>query len=144
MPSPARGLQYEAMGLSRSWRYARGAALVAVAVLLLGGGALLSWSTTGSGGHVTGSSQVIQGANAYPPNGGEPAVLEGETEGDQSPVNAGLLTALLLASILGTGAGVWQLANDWRQAVSCPVCIPVGLSFEKAREEAPFLSVFRL
>jgi hypothetical protein len=130
------------MGLSRSWRFVRGAALVAVAVLLLCGGALLSWSTTGSEGHLTGS-QVIQGANAYPPNGGQPAVLEGETEGDQSPVNAGLLTALLLASFLGTGA-VWQLAYDGRQAVSCPLCIPVGSSFEKACEEAPFLSVFRL
>ena len=93
-------------------------------------------------GHVTGS-RVIQGANAHPPNGGQPAVLDDDAERDQNPVNAGLLTALLLASFLGTSA-VWQLTYDGRQAASCPLCVPVGPSFEKAREEAPFLSVFRL
>jgi hypothetical protein len=58
-------------------------------------------------------------------------------------VNAGLLTALLLASFLGTSAG-WQLAYERRRALTCPLCVPGGPSFEIAREEAPFLSVFRL
>jgi len=135
-------LQYEAMGLSGSRRFARGAALLAFAALLLGGGAFLSWSATGSGAPVTGS-QVVQGANAYPPSGGQPAVLEGEAEQDQGPVNAGLLTALLLASLLGTGAG-WQLVYDPRQAAPCSLGIPGGPSFEAASDDAPFLSVFRL
>jgi hypothetical protein len=130
------------MGLSWSWLLTRGTALLAVAVLLLGGGALLSWSATGAGTSVAGS-QVIQGINGYAPNGGQPAVLEGEAERDQSPVNAGLLTALLLASFLGTSAG-WRPAYDRRQAVTRPLSVPGGPSLETAREDAPFLSVFRL
>ena len=138
----ARGLQYEAMGLSGSWRSARGAALLAFAVLLLGVGAFLSWSATESGGPLTGS-WVVQGTNAYPPSGGQPAVLEGEAERDQSPVNAGLLTVLLLASFLGTGAG-WRLAYDPRHAAPCSPGVPGAPSFEAAREDEAFLSVFRL
>jgi hypothetical protein len=61
-------------------------------------------------------------------------------EDDKGPVNAVLLTALLLASFLGTTAG-WQLAYDRRQPAPC---VPGRPSFEAARGDAPFLSVFRL
>jgi hypothetical protein len=71
-------------------------------------------------------------------------VLGGEAEeGDKGPVNAVLLTALLLASFLGTTGGL-QLAYDRRQPAPCLLCIPDRSSFEAAREDAPFLSVFRL
>jgi hypothetical protein len=70
-------------------------------------------------------------------------VLEGEAERDQSPVNAGLLTALLLASFLGTGAG-WRLAYDPRHAAPCSPGVLGAPSFEAAREDEAFLSVFRL
>jgi hypothetical protein len=130
------------MGLSGSWRFAHSAALVAVVVLLLVVGTFLSWSATESGAPLTGS-RVVQGTNAYPPSGGQPAVLEGEAERDQSPVNAGLLTALLLASFLWASAG-WSLAYDPRHAAPCSLGVPGGPSFEAAREDEAFLSVFRL
>jgi hypothetical protein len=58
-------------------------------------------------------------------------------------VNAVLLTALLLASFLGTTGGL-QLAYDRRQPAPCLLCIPGRPSFEASREDAPFLNVFRL
>jgi hypothetical protein len=70
-------------------------------------------------------------------------LLEGEAERDQSPVNAGLLTALLLASFLWASAG-WSLAYDPRHAAPCSLGVPGGPSFEAAREDEAFLSVFRL
>jgi hypothetical protein len=134
------------MGLSLSWRFVRGAALVAVAALLLGVGAFLSWSASGSEIPTTAAagSHVGQGVDGHPPSGSHLVVLGGEAEeGNKGPVNAILLTALLLVSFLGTTAG-WQLAHDRRQPAPCLLCIPGRSSFEAAREDAPFLSVFRL
>jgi hypothetical protein len=134
------------MGLSLSWRFVRGTALVVVAVLLLGVGAFISWSAGGSEipTPAAAGSHVAQGVDGHPPSGSPLVVLGGEAEeGDKGPVNAVLLTALLLTSFLGTTAG-WQLAYDRRQPAPCLLCIPGRPSFEATREDAPFLSVFRL
>jgi hypothetical protein len=129
------------MGLSPSRRLVRGAALVAAA-LLLGVGTFLSWSAAGS--EITtaaAGSHVAQGVDGYPLNGSQLAVPGGDVEeADKGPVNAVLLTALLLACSFGITVG-WQLACDRRQPASC---VPGRPSFEAAREDAPFLSVFRL
>src|SRR5215208_6294767 len=123
------------MGLSLSWRFVRGLALVSVAALLLGAGVFLSWSATAAGSH------AAQGVDGHPPSGSQLTVFGADVEeGDKGPVNAVLLTVLLLASFFGVTVG-WQLACDLRQPAPC---VPVRPSFEAAREDAPFLSVFRL
>ena len=129
------------MRLSLSWRFVRGAALVAVAALLLGAGAFLSWSATGPEITPAAGSHVARGVDGHPPGGSQLAVVGGDVEeGDKGPVNAVLLTALLFASSFGITAG-WQLAYDLRQPAPC---VPDRPSFEASREDAPFLSVFRL
>jgi hypothetical protein len=127
------------MGLSLSWRFVRGAVLVAVAALLLGAGGFPS--ATGPEITTTAGSHVAQGVDGHPPSGTRLTVFGGDVEeGDKGPVNAVLLTALLLASSFGITAG-WQLAYDRRQPAPC---VPGRTSFEAAREDAPFLSVLRL
>ena len=128
------------MGLSLSWRFVRGAALVAAA-LLLGVGTFLSWSATGPWVTTAAGSHTAQGVDGHPPSGSQLSVFGADIEeGDKGPVNAVLLTVLLLASFFGVTAG-WQLACDLRQPAPC---VPGRPSFEAAREDAPFLSVFRL
>jgi hypothetical protein len=92
-----------------------------------------------------------QGANNgnAPPLDGTyyPFALAAEAEqADNSPVNAGLLTMLLLAaSFLGASAG-WLLNNAQGQRVSCLSSLGVvGGVLGGAREDyLPFLGVFRL
>ncbi len=129
------------MGLSLSWRFVRGLALVSVAALLLGAGGFLSWSATGPGVTTAASSHTAQGVDGHPPSGSQLTVFGADVEeGDKGPVNAVLLTVLLLASLFGVTAG-WQLACDLRQPAPC---VPGRPSFDAAHEDAPFLSVFRL
>ena len=116
-------------------------ALVSVAALLLGAGVLLSWSATGPWVTTAAGSHAAQGVDGHPPSGSQLTVFGADIEeGDKGPVNAVLLTVLLLASFFGVTAG-WQLACDLRQPAPC---VPGRPSFEAAREDAPFLSVFRL
>ena len=129
------------MGLSLSWGFVRGLALVSVAALLLGAGVFLSWSATGPWVTTAAGSHTAQGVDGHPPSGSQLTVFGADIEdGDKGPVNAVLLTVLLLASFLGVTVG-WQLACDLRQPAPCVLGRP---SFEAAREDAPFLSVFRL
>lgn len=129
------------MGLSLSWRFVRGLALVSVAALLLGAGVFLSWSGSGPWVTTAAGSHTAQGVDGHPPSGSQLTVFGADIEeGEKGPVNAVLLTVLLLASFLGVTAG-WQLACDLRQPAPR---VPGRPSFEAAHEDAPFLSVFRL
>ena len=129
------------MGLSLSRGFVRGLALVSVAALLLGAGVFLSWPATGPWVTTAAASHTAQGVDGHPPSGSQLTVFGADIEdGDKGPVNAVLLTVLLLASFFGVTAG-WQLACDLRQPAPR---VPGRPSFEAAREDAPFLSVFRL
>jgi hypothetical protein len=64
-------------------------------------------------------------------------------DSDRGPVNAGLLTALLLAGCFGAMIG-WLLANDWGQEAFRSSGITGKPSFMTPRKDRPFLGVFRL
>jgi hypothetical protein len=66
-------------------------------------------------------------------------------EADEDPVNAGLLTMLLLsASFLGASVG-WLHIKAQGQGALCFSCLGVGEVLGSVREEyLPFLGVFRL
>src|SRR5918993_1734707 len=101
------------------------ASLVAAALLLCLA-SLLFWSTTGAEAPGTLAkadlSQMGQGANGdeLPLNGTILAVYGEEAQDSvRGPVNAGLLTALLLACCFGAMSG-WLLANgSGQQAFHC-------------------------
>jgi hypothetical protein len=120
------------------------------AILLLCLAPLLFWSATGAeapGPHAKADwSQMGQGANGnvLPLNGSYLAV-PGEVAQDsgRGPVNAGLLTALLLALCFGAMIG-WLLANGWGQKAFRSSGITGRPSFMTTRKNRPFLGVFRL
>src|SRR5919106_3982844 len=104
------------------------------AALLLCLAPLLFWSATGA--EVPGTlakadwSQMGQGANGdvLPLNGSYLAVPGEEAQDSaRGPVNAGLLTALLLACCFGAMIG-WLLANDWGQQAFRSSGITGGMS----------------
>ena len=66
-------------------------------------------------------------------------------EADEDPVNAGLLTMLLLAaSLFGASVG-WLHTNAQRQGALCFSSLGVGEVLGRVREPyLPFLGVFRL
>ena len=146
---PARMVyNMEVMKLLDSWRFSSGAFLVAVAAFLCLLGALLSSSATAPAVPASlttaDSFQMDQGANGdeHPLNGSFVAVPGEEAENDdKGPVNAGLLTALLLAFFFGMAAG-WPLANGgghqaWCSSRVAPrVFVPL--------QNSPSLGVFRL
>jgi hypothetical protein len=72
------------------------------------------------------------------------AVARAAWEADKDPVNADLLTKLVLAtfSLCGLSLG-WLLTNSQRQGALCFLGI-VGPSLASACEGTPFLGVFRL
>ena len=87
-----------------------------------------------------------QGANGdeLPFNGGYLAVPGEEAQDSgRGPVNAGLLTALLLSGGFGAMIG-WLLANDWGQEAFRSSGITGRPSFMTTRKDRPFLGVFRL
>jgi hypothetical protein len=126
-------------------QFTRVAPLVIAAVALLCLGTLLSWHASGfhdlptlaaaSAPHATQRAHGDEG-----PGSGHLAVAVEELgDGDRSPVNAGLLTSLLLAASLGQGL-VWPLAGNTRRAAPCGA----WSRFATAREYRPLLGVFRL
>jgi hypothetical protein len=137
------------MRLFGSRRFAHCALLVAAALLLCLG-PFLSWTATGP--EVPGTlakadwAQRDHGANGdeHPLNGTY-LVMPAEEAGDSNkgPVNADLLTTLLLAFSFGVTVG-WLLANGWGQEAFRPSVITRRPSFVSAREDTPFLGVFRL
>ena len=87
-----------------------------------------------------------QGANGdeLPFNGSYLAVPGEEAQDSaRGPVNAGLLTALLLAFCFGAMIG-WLLANGWGQEAFRSSGITGRPSFMTTRKDRPFLGVFRL
>jgi hypothetical protein len=125
------------------------ASLVAAALLLCLA-PLLFWSTTGDFGPGTLEkadwSQMGQGANGdvLPFNESYLAVPGEEAQDSaRGPVNAGLLTALLLACCFGAMIG-WLLANGWGQQAFRSSGITGRPSFVTTRKDRPFLGVFRL
>ncbi len=63
-------------------------------------------------------------------------------DGEKSPLNAELLTMLLLTLCFGLSVG-WLLRNAQRQGTSCSLAV-VHPSFATTCEDLPFLGVFRL
>ena len=128
---------------------ARSAPLAAVAVLLCVG-VFLPWLMNGpeAPGFLVGAhhSQVDQGANGdgHPPTGSYLSATEEEAkDADKRPVNADLLTVLLLASFFGAIVG-WLLSNAPGPGAFRSSSITRRPSFLIAREDAPSLGVFRL
>ena len=137
------------MGVMRyfwSRSFARSAPLAAVAILLCVGVFLPSLEneseapSSPKGAHY---SQADQGTNGggHPPTGIYSAAIGEEAkDGDKDPVNAGLLTELLVV-FFGAIFG-WLLSNNPGKFRFSSITYPP--SFVIAREDAPFLGVFRL
>jgi hypothetical protein len=70
------------------------------------------------------------------------APAEEAEDGERSPLNAELLTMLLLALYFGLSVG-WLLTNAQRQGALCSLA-GVRSSFATICEDLPFLGVFRL
>ena len=126
----------------RSRRYARGTSLLAIVILLCGGVSLallpteLEVSATLTGAH---SSPLDQGAHE-----GYLAVSPEEAEdAGEGPVNADLLSELLLAFCFGAIAG-WLLANGLGQRAFRFVGLDHRPSIVSALEDRSLLGVFRL
>jgi hypothetical protein len=120
------------------------------AALLLCLAPLLFWSTTGADAPGTLAkadwSQMGQGANGDElPLDGNYLAVPGEEAQDSArgPVNAGLLTALLLAFCFGAMIA-WLLANDWGQEAFRSSGTTSRPSFMTTRKDRSFLGVFRL
>jgi hypothetical protein len=131
------------------FRYvARGGSLV-VAFLLCLGVFLLPLPTTGSEVpsalamanlprfdlETNGNGQPLDGTYVVAP-------AEEAEDADKNPLNAELLTMLLLAVSFGVTVG-WLLRNAQRQGALCSLA-DVRPSFATTCEELPFLGVFRL
>jgi hypothetical protein len=82
-----------------------------------------------------GKGQALDGTNVVMP--GEEA-----EDADKHPLNAELLTMLLLTICFGLSVG-WLLRNAQRQQALCSLAV-VGQSLATACEDLPFLGVFRL
>jgi hypothetical protein len=135
------------MTLFDSWRFPSGASLMAVPALLCLLAALLSSSVTGPEVPATltmaNSPHMEQGTNGYPLSGSYLGVPAEEAEkDDKGPVNAGLLTALLLTLFFGMAAG-WPLAKGRGQQALCSWGIALHSSYD-SRQDSPSLGVFRL
>src|SRR5215207_10606384 len=138
--------------MSKAGRVARGGSVVMVVLLLCLGVCLTLLSLPAIGSQEDPSAlgmanvlpvdQAVR-VNAPPLDGTySPCAL---AEADEDPVNAGLLTMLLLAaSFLGFSVG-WLLTNAQGQGALCFSCLGVGEVLGSAREDyLPFLGVFRL
>jgi hypothetical protein len=128
------------MGLSRAWRFVHGVWLVAAVLVCLGAFLCflpteLDVSTAPRPAH---SPPLDRGADA-----GYLAMPRAEAEeADKDPVNADLLTMLLLVVFFGASVG-WLLTNSQRQGALCSLGV-VGLSLASACEDLPFLGVLQL
>ena len=128
------------MGLSEAWRFTRDVWLLVADLLCLGAflcllSTELDFSTVLTPAH---SPPLERGAQE-----GHLAVAQDETgQADKVPVNADLLTMLVLALCFGLSFG-WQLTNTQRQEALSSLG-EVGRSFASACEDLSFLGVLRL
>jgi hypothetical protein len=138
------------MKLFRSGRFARMASLLPI-VILLCVGAFLSLFPTGldvaaalTKAH---SSHVNQGTNveSHPLEGSYLAVPVEEAEDvDKLPVNAEVLSALLLLAVSFGATVVWLLTNGREQGACRSLGIDRRRWFVRALEDRSFLGVFLL
>jgi hypothetical protein len=137
----------------KAFRHARGVPVVVAAALLCLGALLSSLVVSGSEGSPAlgkgNTLRVDRGAsgNAPPQDGTLPFFAPAEEATDDNPVNAELLTMLLLVatSFFGLTAG-WLLGNARGQGgASWSLLGVVGESLGATREDhLPILGVFRL
>jgi hypothetical protein len=132
----------EVMRLFRSWRYARRTQLSAI-VILFCVGAFFSFLPT----ELEVSAAITPAPSPHLAQGvieGYLAVPQGEVEdADGRPVNAGLLSELLLVVCSGAIIG-WLLANGRGRRAFCFVGLDHRPSFVSTLEDRSFLGVFRL
>jgi hypothetical protein len=138
------------MKLFRSGRFARVASLLPM-VILLCVGVFLSLFPIGldvpAALTKAYSSPVNQGTNveSHPLEGSYlPVPLEEAEDVDKHPVNADLLTALLLLALSFRATVVWLLTNGRGQGACRSLGIDRRRWFLSALEDRPFLGVFRL
>jgi hypothetical protein len=138
------------MRLFKSWRFARVALLLAI-VSLLCVGAFHSLLPTGidvpAALTTADSPHVNQGTNGgwHSLDAIYLAVSAEEAEKvDEHPVDADLLTALLLLAVSFWATAVWLLTNCRGQGTFRSLGIDRRRRFLSALEDRPFLSVFRL
>jgi len=120
-----------------------------MAFLMCLGVFLLPLPTTGSEvpsalatANLSGLDQATNG-NPHPLYGIYLVAPAEETEdADKDPLDAERLTMLLLTVCFGLSVG-WLLRNAQRQGALCSLGV-VGSSLASAREDLPFLGVFRL
>jgi hypothetical protein len=139
-----RGLKCE----NRSRYVARGVSFV-VAFLVCLGGFLLPWPASGSEVPSALATANLPSLDLATNGNGHPleetylvAPAEEAEDGEKSPLNAELLTMLLLALSFGLSVG-WLLTNAQRQGALCSLA-GVRSSFATICEDLPFLGVFRL
>jgi hypothetical protein len=135
-------------GENRSRYFARGLWLV-VALLMCLGVFLLPLRASGSEVPSALAMANLPGLDQATNGTGQPldgiyvvAPAEEAEDADKDPLNAKLLTMLLLAVCFGATVG-WLLTNAQRQGALCSLGV-VGSSFATTCEDLPFLGVFRL
>jgi hypothetical protein len=140
----------QVMRLFKSWRFAHVASLLAM-VILLSVGTFLSSFPTGlevpAPLMTAHSPHVNQGINGHwhPLDPIYLAVSAEEAEEvDEHPVDAELLTALLLLALSFWATVVWLLTNDRGRGAIRSLGIDRRRRFLSAFEDRSFLSVFRL
>jgi hypothetical protein len=140
----------QVMKLCRSGRFARVASLLPI-VILLCVGAFLSvfptWLDVPTALTKAHSSHVSQGMNleSHPLEGSYLAVPLNEAEDvDKYPVNADLLSALLLLAVSFGATIVWLLTNGRGHGACRSLGIDRRRWFVSALEARPFLGVFQL
>jgi hypothetical protein len=91
------------------------------------------------------AQEVDGGANAPPPDGSYPITpVEEVRETDRHPVNASLLTMLVLTLSFGASV-IWMATNERRRAASCSWGVVDDRPWLAVAYEGPsFLGVFRL
>jgi hypothetical protein len=138
--------------MSKAGRFPRGVSVVMVVLLLCLACSLTLLSLPSRGSQdpsALGMANVLSVDQAVrvnaPPLDGIYYPFALAEEADTDPVNAGLLTMLLLAaSFFGASVG-WLLSNAQGQGALCFSCLGVGEVLGSAREDSlPFLGVFRL